>query len=153
MPPPLTQRTSSIPRIITVTRKSYPHIRIVKTNANVTTTRTVQQKTLTVDKLSPQLAYFNQKTSAETQNVEIAKDTYAEKRATKGKFALSALGTTSLDHVLTCNTALGHRHLHLILSDYLSSTCVQNLNNTSKPFTYFQKMLSHVEPNIVFKLL
>ena len=42
--------------------------------------------------------------------------------------------------------------LHLILSDYLSTTDVENLNKASKPFYHFDKMLSHAEPNIVFKL-
>ena len=42
--------------------------------------------------------------------------------------------------------------LHLILSDCLSATDVENLNKTSKPFAHFHKILSHAEHNEVFKL-
>ena len=43
---------------------------------------------LTVDKLSPQLDYLNQKPSAETHNVEKATAAYSAKNANKGKLTL-----------------------------------------------------------------
>ena len=45
-------------------------------------------------------AYFNQKLSAETHNVEKATTPCAVECATKRKFTLSALGTPSLDFML-----------------------------------------------------
>ena len=136
-------RAASIPFIFTVTRKSYPRSKLAKKTKKVATTRNAKHKTLTSDKMSPQLAYFNQKHSAETQNVEKATSTYVAEHATKGNLTLSALGTPSLDHILTCDTAFEHLCLCLILYDYFSATDVENLNKTNKPFTHFHKMLSH----------
>ena len=87
------------------------------------------------------------------QNVEKATATYAAECVTKGKLTHSALGNPSMDHILICDTAFEHTYLQLILSDYLSDTDVENLNKTSKYFAHFHKMLSHVDPRIVFKLL
>ena len=80
---------------------------------------------LAADKLSPQLAYFNQKPSEERQNFEKATPAYLEEHATKGKLALSALRTPSIVKILTCDTALEYMCLWLILSDRLSATDVE----------------------------
>ena len=68
--------------MITVTSKSYPRSRLVNKTKKVTTTRTTKHKTLSADKISPQLAYFIQKPSAEKQNVEKATTAFAKENAT-----------------------------------------------------------------------
>ena len=72
---------------------------------------------LTSDKISPQLAYFNLKPFAETQNVEKVTAFHAAEYATKCKLTLSELGTPSLYQILTRGTAFECMHLHLILSN------------------------------------
>ena len=42
----------------------------------------------------------------------------------KGKITLSALETSSLDHIMTNQEVFEHTYLHLILSDYMSITDV-----------------------------
>ena len=54
--------------------------------------------------------------------------------------------------ILTCDKEFEHACLHLIIVDCLSTTNVENLNKTSKSFTHVHKILSHAEPNVVFKL-
>ena len=105
-----------------LTRKYYPRSKLVKKTKKATTTRTTKHKTLAADRESQKLAYFNQKLSAATQNVEKAKDTYAAEFDSKSQLTLSALGTPSLDHILTFNAAFDHTYLHLTLYDHLSAT-------------------------------
>ena len=86
------------------------------------------------------------------KNVEKATAECASHYPVKVKLILSALGTPSLDYVLICDAVFEHTYLHLILSNYLSPTGVENLNKTSKSFPRFHHMLLRTEPNIVFKL-
>ena len=65
------------------------------------TVQMAEQATAQHSEKFPIKAYFNQKPSAETQNVEKATASCTEECATKGKLTLSALGTPSLDHILT----------------------------------------------------
>ena len=99
------------------------------------------------------LAHFNQKPSAETQNAEKSTAACAAEHANKGKLTLPALGTPSIDQILTRDTFFEQIYLHLILSNYPSATDVEKLNKTSELFTHFHKILSHAELNIEFKLL
>ena len=101
----------------------------------------VEQATVQHADKFPIKAYFNQKPSAETQNVEKATAACAVECATKGNLTISALGTISLDHILAWETFCEHICLYLMLSDFLSATDVEKLNKTSKPFTHFHKML------------
>ena len=144
-------RTSSTSHIPTVISKSYPHSKLVKILKKLQQLGLLNiRRLLQTENIF--LAYFNQKPSVATQNVEKTTASCAEECATKGKLTLSVLRTPSLDHILKCDTCFEHTCLHLILSDYLFVTDVENLNKNSKPFAHFHKMLSHVEPNTVFKL-
>ena len=98
-------------------------------------------------------AYFNQKPSSGTQNIEKATDGSVVEHSTNCELTLSALVNPSLEHILTCDTAFEHTCLRLILSEYLSTTDVENLNKTIKTFTNFHKMLSHAESCIVWVIL
>ena len=150
--PPTMPRIARISRIPMVTRKSHPRSKLATETKKSTATRNAKHKMLDADKKSPRLSYLKKKPSASTDNAEKAKAAYAKEHTTKVKLTLSALVTTSLNHILTCHTAFEHMHLHLILSDYMYATDVENLNKTSKPFAHFHKRLSHTEPNIIFKL-
>ena len=117
-----------------------------------TKTRTTKHKTLTTDRESQKLAYSNHKPSVVTHNVEKFTAACAAEHVAKGNLILSALGTPSLDHILTCDTDFEHTCLRLILHDYLHAMDVENVNKTNKPFAHFHKILSHAESNVVFKI-
>ena len=87
------------------------------------------------------------------RNVEkVAADHY-KNYPVKDKLTLSALGTTSLDHVMTDQAVFEWVRLYLILSDYLPTAGVENLNKTSKSFDHFYTMLLHAEPSLTCKFL
>ena len=65
---------------------------------------------------------------------------------------ISSLGTPSLEHIMTDQAVFRHTYLHLILSDYLITADVENLNKTRKLFKQFHTMLLNTEPNITCKL-
>ena len=63
---------------------------------------------------------------------------------------LSALENTFLCNITTDQSVTEHTHLHLILSDYLSTTDAENLNKTSKSFNHFHSVLLHTKPDMIF---
>ena len=77
---------------------------------------------------------------------------YAAHCSLDGNLILSALGSPSLDHILTCDAVFEHTYLCLILSNYLSIMDVENLNKTSKALPHFHRILLRAEPNIVCNL-
>ena len=99
-----------------------------------------------------QLAQLSLKTSTVAQKVEQATAEYSNKFQTKGKLSASALGTPSLDHIIKYDAVFEHTHLHLILSDFLSSFEIEHLNACNVLFHHFHKMLHHMQPEIVYKL-
>ena len=84
--------------------------------------------------------------------VEKYKEFCAKNYPAKGKLMLSKLGNTSLDHIATYQAVFEYTHIHLILSDYLSTTSVKNLNKTSKSFDNFHTVLLHAEPSTICEM-
>ena len=70
--------------------------------------RTAKHRMLSAERELLQLDYFNQKSSAEPQNVENSTYACAADHASKGKIILSALGATFLDHMMTCDSVRAH---------------------------------------------
>ena len=87
------------------------------------------------------------------QKVKKGTEYCAKKWPVKCKLTISALGTPSLDHIATEKKVYEHTKLHLILSDCMSSTEVENLNKIVELFNHFHIMILHAKPNIICKIL
>ena len=102
-------------------------------------------------KEAKRLDYFSagHTTSAKLHQAE---EDYARKHPLKGELICKSRGKPSAHHSCTSEAVFDHVYLHLVLSDYLSTTELQNLNACNMLYEHLCKMMNHINLNLVYDL-